>query len=135
MQDEMRRGYFDDFTDLKETGGRMFPVAEGLAPASTAPAFPPFVVCLSFDITTQFTSPATPPQPFLLVQTWTRSNTHLLYTTLPTYFTYLEENVSVLDGCHDSLSKNCKVSFASTWLGIDPFAMGTAICAFCPPMC
>ena len=23
-QDEMRRGYFDDFTDLKETGGRMF---------------------------------------------------------------------------------------------------------------
>ena len=43
----MRRGYFDDFTDLKETGGRMFPVAEGLAPASTAPAFPVFVVCMS----------------------------------------------------------------------------------------
>ena len=41
----MRRGYFDDFTDLKETGGRMFPVAEGLAPASTAPAFPAFTVC------------------------------------------------------------------------------------------
>ena len=43
----MRRGYFDDFTDLKETGGRMFPVAEGLAPASAAPAFPAFVVCMS----------------------------------------------------------------------------------------
>ncbi|KAK9831445.1 hypothetical protein WJX81_006027 [Elliptochloris bilobata] len=42
LQDEMRRGYFDDFTDLKETGGRMFPAAEGLAPAATAPTFPAF---------------------------------------------------------------------------------------------
>ena len=41
----MKRGYFDDFTDLKETGGRMFPAAEGLAPAQSAPAFPSFAVC------------------------------------------------------------------------------------------
>jgi hypothetical protein len=40
----MRRGYFDDFTDLKETGGRMFPPTEGLAPAESAPAFPAFAV-------------------------------------------------------------------------------------------
>ena len=42
----MRRGYFDDFTDLKETGGRTFPVSEGLVPAESAPAFPVFTVRL-----------------------------------------------------------------------------------------
>jgi len=42
----MRRGYFDDFTDLKETGGRTFPVSKGLVPDESAPAFPVFTVRL-----------------------------------------------------------------------------------------
>lgn len=39
-QEEMKRGYFDDFKDLKETQGRMFAPSEALSPASTSPQLP-----------------------------------------------------------------------------------------------
>lgn len=44
MQEEMKRGYFDDFKDLKETQGRMFEPSEALLSASTAPQLPTIAV-------------------------------------------------------------------------------------------
>ena len=46
MQEEMKRGYFDDFKDLKETQGRMFAPSEALSPASTCPQLPTIAVRL-----------------------------------------------------------------------------------------
>ncbi|EIE20745.1 hypothetical protein COCSUDRAFT_57309 [Coccomyxa subellipsoidea C-169] len=40
----MKRGYFDDFKDLKETQGRMFQASEQLSPAGTSPHLPPMAV-------------------------------------------------------------------------------------------
>ena len=45
-QEEMKRGYFDDFKDLKETQGRMFAPSEALSPASTSPQLPTIAVRL-----------------------------------------------------------------------------------------
>lgn len=41
----MKRGYFDDFKDLKETQGRIFQPSEQLSPAGTSPHLPPLAVC------------------------------------------------------------------------------------------
>ena len=46
MQEEMKRGYFDDFKDLKETQGRMFAPSDALSPASTSPQLPTIAVRL-----------------------------------------------------------------------------------------
>ena len=43
-QEEMKRGYFDDFKDLKETQGRMFEPSEALSFASTSPQLPTIAV-------------------------------------------------------------------------------------------
>ncbi|BDA42262.1 hypothetical protein COCOBI_03-1490 [Coccomyxa sp. Obi] len=44
IQEEMKRGYFDDFKDLKETQGRMFQASEQLSPAGTSPHLPAMAV-------------------------------------------------------------------------------------------
>lgn len=44
-QEEMKRGYFDDFKDLKETEGRMFQASEDLSSAGTSPHLPAMAVC------------------------------------------------------------------------------------------
>ncbi|KAK9901658.1 hypothetical protein WJX75_007088 [Coccomyxa subellipsoidea] len=44
IQEEMKRGYFDDFKDLKETQGRMFQASEQLSPAETSSHLPPLAV-------------------------------------------------------------------------------------------
>ena len=44
MQEEMKRGYFDDFKDLKETQGRMFEPSEALSVASSSPQLPTIAV-------------------------------------------------------------------------------------------
>ena len=41
----MKRGYFDDFKDLKETQGRMFQPSEQLSPPGTSPHLPALAVC------------------------------------------------------------------------------------------
>ena len=46
VQEEMKRGYFDDFKDLKETQGRMIKPSEALSPASTSPQLPTIAVSL-----------------------------------------------------------------------------------------
>ncbi len=43
----MKRGYFDDFKDLKETQGRMFEPSEALMPASTSTQLPTIAVRLA----------------------------------------------------------------------------------------
>jgi len=47
MQEEMKRGYFDDFKDLKETQGRMFKPSEALSPAGTSSQLPTIAVSLA----------------------------------------------------------------------------------------
>ena len=44
QQEDMRRGYFDDFKDLRETGGKMFPASQQLSEADTSPQLTPFKV-------------------------------------------------------------------------------------------
>lgn len=44
LQEEMKRGYFDDFKDLKETQGRMFQASEQLSPAGTSQQLPNMAV-------------------------------------------------------------------------------------------
>jgi ATPase complex subunit ATP10 len=36
----MQRGYFDDFRDFRDTGGKVFRAPEGLIPSAAAPSFP-----------------------------------------------------------------------------------------------
>jgi hypothetical protein len=40
----MKRGYFDDFRDLKETQGRMFEASQRLIPASSSTLLPTMAV-------------------------------------------------------------------------------------------
>lgn len=40
LQEEMKRGYFDDFKDLKETQGRLFEPSTALSPPETSPMLP-----------------------------------------------------------------------------------------------
>ena len=46
-QEEMKRGYFEDFKDLKETQGRMFEPSEALSPPSTSTQLPNIAVRLT----------------------------------------------------------------------------------------
>lgn len=46
-QEEMKRGYFEDFKDLKETQGRMFEPSEALSPPSTSTQLPNIAVSLN----------------------------------------------------------------------------------------
>ena len=46
-QEEMKRGYFEDFKDLKETQGRMFEPSEALSPPSTSTQLPNVAVRLT----------------------------------------------------------------------------------------
>ena len=39
-QEDLQRGYWDDFKELRETKGKMFAAPDTLAPADAAPAFP-----------------------------------------------------------------------------------------------
>ncbi len=50
MQEEMKRGYFDDFKDLKETQGRMFEPSQALSPASTSQQVPTIAVRLAIHL-------------------------------------------------------------------------------------
>lgn len=43
----MKRGYFEDFKDLKETQGRMFEPSAALSPASTSAQLPNIAVRLA----------------------------------------------------------------------------------------
>jgi len=43
----MKRGYFDDFKDLKETQGRMFEPSKALSPASISSQLPTIAVSLN----------------------------------------------------------------------------------------
>ena len=45
-QEEMKRGYFEDFKDLKETQGRMFEPSEALSPPRTSTQLPNIAVRL-----------------------------------------------------------------------------------------
>ena len=45
-QEEMKRGYFEDFKDLKETQGRMFEPSEALSPPSISTQLPNIAVRL-----------------------------------------------------------------------------------------
>ena len=46
----MKRGYFDDFKDLKETQGRMFEPSEALLPASASTQLPTIAVRLALHL-------------------------------------------------------------------------------------
>lgn len=41
LKDEMQRGYFDDFKELRDTQGKMFQSSAQVTPPSHAPPFPP----------------------------------------------------------------------------------------------
>ena len=40
LQEDLQRGYWDDFKELREGGGKMFAASDRLTPAAAAPAFP-----------------------------------------------------------------------------------------------
>lgn len=44
-QEDLQRGYWDDFKQLKEQGGKMFRAPDGLTAAEVAPEFPNFQAC------------------------------------------------------------------------------------------
>lgn len=46
LEDELNRGYFDDFRDMKRTGGKIAPASTSLAPVAASPLFPSLEVCI-----------------------------------------------------------------------------------------
>lgn len=46
LQDELNRGYFDDFREMKRTGGKVAPASASLSPIAGSPRFPPLEICI-----------------------------------------------------------------------------------------
>jgi ATPase complex subunit ATP10 len=46
LQDELNRGYFDDFREMKRTGGKVAPASASLSPIAGSPRFSPLEVCI-----------------------------------------------------------------------------------------
>lgn len=44
QQEDLQRGYFDDFKELKDTGGKLWRSPDRLSPADAAQPFPPIKV-------------------------------------------------------------------------------------------
>ncbi|CAK0787681.1 hypothetical protein CVIRNUC_010903 [Coccomyxa viridis] len=57
IKEEMKRGYFEDFKDLKETQGRMFEPSEALSPPSTSTQLPNIAAAAADGIDVGFPPP------------------------------------------------------------------------------